>query len=103
PVGDVLKRNGFDGTVFRSAGLLHYFSWSKVVMHSPPEPTAYFCHKLSQFHICSPQQRPIRTQPMPNNPATPTQPDPNPPRNPRKLRFGNPLCNYECDSSKLSQ
>ncbi|MDK8760022.1 hypothetical protein QP923_10535, partial [Corynebacterium sp. MSK151] len=25
--------------VFRSAGLLHYFSWSKVVMHSPPEPT----------------------------------------------------------------
>ncbi|MDK8849652.1 hypothetical protein, partial [Corynebacterium sp. MSK019] len=26
--------------VFRSAGLLHYFSWSKVVMHSPPEPTS---------------------------------------------------------------
>ncbi|MFW9254485.1 hypothetical protein ACOI9A_10910, partial [Corynebacterium amycolatum] len=37
--GDVLKRNGFDGTVFRLAGLLHYFSWSKVVMHSPPDPT----------------------------------------------------------------
>ncbi|MCQ9173644.1 hypothetical protein [Corynebacterium amycolatum] len=35
----MLKRNGFDGTVFRSAGLLHYFSWSKVVMHSPHEPT----------------------------------------------------------------
>ncbi|MDK7238423.1 hypothetical protein QP456_09810, partial [Corynebacterium amycolatum] len=28
--------------VFRLAGLLHYFSWSKVVMHSPPEPTAIF-------------------------------------------------------------
>jgi len=38
----VLKRNRFDGTVFRSAGLLHYFSWSKVVMHSPPEPTDHF-------------------------------------------------------------
>lgn len=49
----MLKRNGFDGTVFRLAGLLHYFSWSKVVMHSPPEPTSRFsnskCHKRGQY------------------------------------------------------
>lgn len=36
---------------------------------------ACFCHKLSQFHICSPQQRPIRTRPTPNrHPKHPKHP-----------------------------
>lgn len=49
---------------------------------------ACFCHKLSQFHICSPQQRPIHTQPTPQTPQTPQ------PSHPRRAVAPNPHPKY---------